>query len=49
MKPSKVSQSDKFKAAARRAECDADEAAFEAKLKKLAETKPKPKGAGEKA
>lgn len=49
MTDKKKAQSDKFKAAARRAECDADEAAFEAKLKKLAETKPKPKGAGEKA
>lgn len=41
--PKEVSQSDKFKVAARRAECDTDEAAFEAKLKKLAETKPEPK------
>lgn len=36
-------QSNKLKAAARRAECDAEEAAFEATLKKLAETKPEPK------
>lgn len=39
-KAEKNTQSDKFKDAAIRAECDTDEASFEDKLKKLAKTKP---------
>ena len=36
------SQSDKFKDAARAAECDEDEARWEDKLRKLAKQKPEP-------
>lgn len=35
-----LSQSDKFKEAARKAEADEDEAAWEARLKKVAKHKP---------
>lgn len=35
-KPKEPSQSDKFKAAAMRAECETDEAKFESTLKKIA-------------
>lgn len=45
--PKHNQQSEKFIAAAREAECDESEAAFDAKLKKLAATKlesEKPKG-----
>jgi hypothetical protein len=41
--PDADSQIDRFKALARELECDEDEAAFDAALKKLAETKPLPK------
>ena len=40
---SKEAQHDRFKELARELGCDEDEAAFEAALKKLAETKPLPK------
>ncbi|GEM_PF-2985418 len=36
-------QADKFTEAARKAESDEDEAAFERKLKRLAKAKPEPK------
>lgn len=36
-------QSDKFKEAARAAECDEDEAKWDATLKKVAKRKPEPK------
>lgn len=35
-------QIDRFKDAARKAECDEDKAAWEAKLRKIAKQKPKP-------
>jgi hypothetical protein len=41
MKHPMTSQSDRFKEAARALECDDDEARFDAKLKKVAKTKPK--------
>ena len=41
---SKISQSDKFKEAAREHGCDEDEAAFEEKLREIAKQKPEKKG-----
>ena len=38
--PNKTSQSDKFKEAARDAECDEDEARWEERLRKVAKHKP---------
>ena len=40
-------QLDKFKEAAREAECDTDEAAFDKALGEIAKTKPEPKEASE--
>jgi hypothetical protein len=40
MKESPPSQSDKFKEAAREAECDEDEAHWDERLKKVAKAKP---------
>jgi hypothetical protein len=39
---SEKSQSDRFKEAAREAECDEDKALWEAKLRQIAKQKPKP-------
>lgn len=39
----KPSQADKFKALARKLECDEDEKAFEEKVKQIATAKPKPR------
>lgn len=44
--PGKLSQIERFKQAARALECDEDEDAFKAKLRKVA-TAPKPAGKGE--
>lgn len=43
--PNPKDQSDRFREAARAAECDDDEARFNANLRKIAKAKPQPKEA----